>query len=106
MRLTRRWVFSGASGGALGLLAAACGGATQTAPAGPTSPPAPTAAATPEPRELVVLAAASLTDAFTEMGEDFPKQPGMAGVKLTYSFGASSQLRQIGAGLRLRFARR
>ena len=27
------------------------------------------------------------------MGEDFPRQPGMAGVKLTFSFGASSQLR-------------
>src|SRR5262249_35899096 len=78
--------------GALALLAAACGGAAQTsAPAGPTT--AATAAATPEPKELVVLAASSLTDAFTEMGEDFPKQPGMAGGKLTFSFGASSQLR-------------
>jgi molybdate transport system substrate-binding protein len=91
MRLTRRRAAGGVSAGALALLAAACGGSTQTAPAGPTT--APTPAATPEPKELVVLAAASLTDAFTEMGEDFPKQPGMAGVKLTYSFGASSQLR-------------
>ncbi len=91
MRLTRRRAFGGGTAGALALLAAASGGATQTAPAGPTT--APTPAATPEPKELVVLAASSLTDAFTEMGEDFPRQPGMAGVKLTYSFGASSQLR-------------
>jgi molybdate transport system substrate-binding protein len=92
MRLTRRRAVGGASAGALALLAGACGGATQTgAPAGPTT--APTPAATPEPKELVVLAASSLTDAFTEMGDDFPKQPGMTGVKLTFSFGASSQLR-------------
>jgi molybdate transport system substrate-binding protein len=91
MRSTRRRVIGGAAGGALGLLAAACAGATRSAPAGPISAPSP--AATPEPRELVVLAAASLTDAFTEMGEDFPRQPGNAGIKLTYSFGASSQLR-------------
>jgi molybdate transport system substrate-binding protein len=91
MGLTRRRAFGGGTAGALALLGSACGGATQTAPAGPTTAPSP--AATPEPRELVVLAAASLTDAFTEMGEDFPRQPGNAGVKLTYSFGASSQLR-------------
>jgi molybdate transport system substrate-binding protein len=48
-------------------------------------------AATPEPKELVVLAASSLTDAFTEMAGEFPKQA--AGVKLTFSFGGSSQLR-------------
>jgi len=94
MRLTRRRAFGGGTAGALALLAAACGGAAQTtpvAPAGPTT--APTPAATPEPKELVVLAASSLTDAFTEMGDDFPRQPGMAGVRLTFSFGASSQLR-------------
>jgi len=94
MRLTRRWAVGGGAAGALALLAAACGGAAQTtpaAPAGATSAPPP--AATPEPKELVVLAASSLTDAFTEMGDDVPKQPGMAGVKLVFSFGASSQLR-------------
>jgi molybdate transport system substrate-binding protein len=34
-----------------------------------------------------------LIDAFTEMAEDFPKQPGMSRVRLTFSFGASSTLR-------------
>ncbi|HEX2036394.1 MAG TPA: molybdate ABC transporter substrate-binding protein [Chloroflexota bacterium] len=73
------------------LTAVACGGAGQTGAQPPATPgtPAPTA----EPRELVVLAPASLTDAFTEMGGDFPRQPGMAGLSLTFSFGASSQLR-------------
>jgi molybdate transport system substrate-binding protein len=71
---------------------AACGaGGTQTGPAQPTTNPTP--AATPEPKELIVLAAASLADAFTEMGDDFPKQPSMAGVKLTFSFAGSSALR-------------
>jgi molybdate transport system substrate-binding protein len=93
MRVTRRGALGGGAAGTLALLLAACGaGATQTgAPAGPTT--APTPAATPEPKELVVLAASSLTDAFTEIGDDFPKQPGMTGVRLTFSFGASSQLR-------------
>lgn len=95
MRVTRRQAAGGASMNTLAFLLAACGagGATQTSPAPAQATTIPTPAATPEPRELVVLAAASLTDAFTEMGEDFPKQPGMAGVKLTLSFGASSQLR-------------
>ena len=92
MRVNRRRFAGGVSAGGCALLAAACGGATQTAASGgPSTVPSP--AATPEPRELVVLAAASLTDAFTEMGEDFPRQPGSTGVKLILSFAGSSQLR-------------
>ena len=68
---------------------AACAGGTSTPGAGQGGPaPVP-----PEPKELVVLAAASLTDAFTELGEGFSRQPEHGGVKLTYGFGASSQLR-------------
>lgn len=71
----------------------ACGGAGQVTSQPATSNVTGSPAASPEPRELIVLAAASLTDAFTEMGDDFPRQPGMAGLRLTFSFGASSQLR-------------
>ena len=53
----------------------------------------PTVGQTPEPSELLVLAASSLTDAFTEIGETLPKQAGFAGARITMSFGASSQLR-------------
>ena len=53
----------------------------------------PTVGRTPEPSELLVLAASSLTDAFTELAETLPKQAGFGGVRITMSFGASSQLR-------------
>jgi molybdate transport system substrate-binding protein len=47
---------------------------------------------------LTVLAAASLTDAFTELGDAF--EAGHEGVSLSFSFGASSSLReQILAGV-------
>jgi molybdate transport system substrate-binding protein len=86
--LRRRGLLAGPA-----VLLAACGlgGGSTARPAAPAAPPTP--AATPEPKELVVLAAASLTDAFTEMGDDFPQQPATAGVQLTFSFAASSQLR-------------
>jgi molybdate transport system substrate-binding protein len=93
MRVTRRRALGGAAAGTLALLPVACGTSAQTTPAAGAPTTLPTPAATPEPKEIVVLAASSLTDAFTEMGDDFPRQPGMAGVKLTFSFGASSQLR-------------
>ena len=70
---------------ALGLGLAACAGAARGSPAAP--------APTPEPKALTVLAAASLTDAFTELGDDFSRQPGNAGVAMTFGFGASTQLR-------------
>ena len=60
---------------------------------GPFRTPQPTVGQTPEPSELQVLAASSLTDAFSELAETLPKQPGFAGVRIIMSFGASSQLR-------------
>src|SRR5579883_2960584 len=86
-KMHRRLVLRAGVIGAAGATLAACGarsGATATT----GTPPA-----TPEPKELVVLAAASLTDAFTEAGRRFPQLPGNAGVRVTASFAASSQLR-------------
>jgi molybdate transport system substrate-binding protein len=93
MSMRRRMVVAGSVGvlGALGALAAACERAGTTESGVPTGAAPP--AATAEPRELVLLVASSLTDAFTEMGDDFPRQAGMVGVRLTFSFGASPQLR-------------
>ena len=84
MNLSRRRLVGMA---ALAPLAASCG------TAGGTGTAVPTAGQTPEPSELLVLAASSLTDAVTELAETLPKQPGFAGVRITMSFGASSQLR-------------
>lgn len=58
-----------------------------------STPPGPTAGQTPEPAELVVLAASSLTDAFGELAETLPKQASFAGVRILMGFGASTQLR-------------
>ena len=93
MTISRRWVVGTL---AMSPVAAACG--ARALSSAPTSVPTATlpAAPTPEPAELVLLVASSLTDAFTEMAEDFPRrpeQPGMARVRLTFSFGASSTLR-------------
>jgi molybdate transport system substrate-binding protein len=57
---------------------------------GPSSRPG---GGTPEaPSELVVFAAASLTESFKTIGEDFGKANG--GVKVTFNFGGSQQLVQ------------
>jgi molybdate transport system substrate-binding protein len=64
---------------------AACGGAQPTAPAA-TSAPATTAAE----NELVIFAAASLTDAFEEIGEQFGAANG--GATVTFNFAGSDQL--------------
>jgi molybdate transport system substrate-binding protein len=72
------------------VLAACGGGSTTTAPAA-TFGAVPSG--TPEPKELVLLVASSLTDAFNEMAAAFPRQPGNEGVRFTPSYGASSQLR-------------
>lgn len=58
-----------------------------------TLTPTGTPAATPEPeaRTLTVFAAASLTDAFTEIGENF--QTANPGVTVTFSFAGSQTLR-------------
>jgi molybdate transport system substrate-binding protein len=61
---------------ALALAAAACGGASTTT-AG-------------QPRELSVFAAASLTDAFTQLGEDFTATH--PDVKVTFNFAGSNDL--------------
>jgi molybdate transport system substrate-binding protein len=90
----------------LAALLTACGGATPAAPAAtnapaltamsaPTSVPAPTAM--PEPtaapaaeNELIVFAAASLTEAFKEIGEQFGAANG--GATVTFNFAGSDQL--------------
>ena len=76
------------------LLAAAC--------VSPSSPP-PSAASAPAPAavsgEIVVFAAASLTDAFQDLATGF--QQANPGARLTFNFGASSQLAaQLGQGAR------
>ena len=70
---------------------------TQVTPAAaipPTATAAATATATAEPvtKELTVLAAASLTESFGEMGKAF--EAANPGVKVTFSFGGSQLLAQ------------
>jgi molybdenum ABC transporter molybdate-binding protein len=60
-----------------------------------TEAPAPTAVppiATPEPKTLTVLAAASLTESFTELGKAFEAQN--PGVTVAFSFAGSQDLAQ------------
>lgn len=65
-------------------LVSGCGGST---PAGTSGSTAPTAAAG---GKITVLAAASLTEAFTQIGKDFQaKNPGQ---QVTFSFGSSATL--------------
>lgn len=78
------------------LATAAC--APQATPAAPTTAPT-TAAATQAPvpttvsaKNLTVLAAASLTESFTELGKMFETQN--PGVKVAFSFAGSQQLAQ------------
>lgn len=83
------------------LLVAAC---TPQATAAPTAAPIAPEAATQEPaateispRTLTVLAAASLTESFTELGKMFEAQN--PGVTVAYSFAGSQQLaQQLGQG--------
>ena len=78
IRLARRHLLAGSL-----LLVGGCGEGTAQPGAAPTA----------EPNELVILAAASLTDAFTALAADFPRQPGERGMRVTLAFGGSSQLR-------------
>jgi molybdate transport system substrate-binding protein len=85
------------------MLLAACGGAQPAAPAATTAPAAPTSAleATAAPAaqttELTVFAAASLTDAFKEIGKHF--ETANPGTTVTFNFAGSQQLaQQIGQG--------
>lgn len=73
----------------LGALLAACSSATGDTAADPAS--SPTEAGEVD-GEVVVFAAASLRDTFTELGERFEQQH--PGVTVTFSFGASSTLAQ------------
>ena len=71
---------------------------TVAAAAQPTSAPKPIAGA-PVSGEVVVFAASSLTDAFQDMATTF--QQANPGAKVTFNFGASSQLAtQLGQGAR------
>lgn len=75
-----------AAAAGLALLLAGCGGgATTDTAAAPTS-------AAPEPRELTVLAAASLTETFTELGAQFELDN--PGVTVKFNFASSSDLAQ------------
>ncbi|RKS80440.1 molybdate transport system substrate-binding protein [Motilibacter peucedani] len=70
---------------ALALLTSACGGSS--------SPAASRAASSADPSgSITVFAAASLTGAFTELGQQF--EQANPGTKVTFSFGASSTLAQ------------
>jgi molybdate transport system substrate-binding protein len=73
----------------LALLLAVSACTPQTAPAAPT-PEATQAAA--DPKTLTVLAAASLSESFTELGQQFETQN--PGVKVSFSFAGSQQLAQ------------
>lgn len=88
--LRPRWLF------VLALLAAvlaACGGTPAAAPA-PTNAPAAAPAAA---GDLTVFAAASLTDAFKQIGQQFGAANG--GASITFNFAGSDQLAtQIGQG--------
>jgi molybdate transport system substrate-binding protein len=65
-----------------------------TAPAAPTSAPtaAPTTAPSGQSVELLVFAAASLTDSFQAIGKGF--EAANPGTKVTFNFGGSQQLAQ------------
>jgi molybdate transport system substrate-binding protein len=70
-----------------------------TAPAAQPTPASKPAAAAPVAGEIVVFAASSLTDAFQDMATAF--QQANPNARLTFSFGASSQLAtQLGQGAR------
>ena len=83
----------------LTLFLAACGTAATSVPVTvpPTATEAPTIeptiapTSTPEPRTLTVFAAASLTDAFNEIGKNF--EVANTGVIVTFNFAGSQALR-------------
>lgn len=80
----------------LSIFLTACGASATLTPAPATEAPtlAPTAippTSTPEPRTLTVFAAASLTDAFTEIGAAF--DAANPGVTTTFNFAGSQALR-------------
>ena len=84
------------------VLLTGCGTAVTAVPTQPsttaTQPPStPEPEATPEPVELTVFTAASLTEAFTELGEQFEAQH--PGATIVFNFAGSNQLaEQINQG--------
>ena len=78
------------------LLVTACGGSTQSSSADTTAQATPSASASPSAAavsgDIAVFAAASLTEAFTQIGADFEAANPEASV--TFNFGASSALAQ------------
>lgn len=86
----------------LALLVTACGSPQTPSPGAPAAtatplPPPPTP--TPAPKDVTVFAAASLTDAFKEIGTAFEQET--PGAKVVFNFGATNQLRtQIEQGAR------
>lgn len=78
----------------LGLGLAGCGASTPAtdAPASPTEAASATGHPVNLEGEIVVFAAASLQDTFTDLGEQFEQQH--PGVRVTFSFGGSSTLAQ------------
>lgn len=78
----------GALAGALVLLVAACGSGPGTSPSSGEAPAAGGAVS----GNIAVFAAASLTDAFTEIGTGF--EAANPGATVTFNFGASSALAQ------------
>lgn len=82
---TARWLGCNLLVACLGLLATACAGENASSTM---------ATASPEPAvELVVFAAASLTEAFQEIGREW--QAAHPGVTVTFNFAASQQLAQM-----------
>ena len=73
----------------LALFLTACG--TAVIPASTTVPATEAPTTAPEARTLTVFAAASLTDAFTEIGKDF--ETANPGVTVTFNFAGSPALR-------------
>lgn len=74
------------------LLLAACGNAAPTNAPAATLAPTVTAAANPQTITLNVFAAASLTEAFGEIGKQFEAQH--AGTSIVFNFAGSQQLAQ------------
>src|SRR5512144_3086434 len=86
MRGTSRLLFAALA--ALGSVAAACG--SDSSPASPTTTGGPATTAAAIDGAVTVFAAASLTAAYTEIGEAF--KAAHPGTSVTFSFAASSDL--------------
>lgn len=89
------WVRLGVLAGGLALTVAACGGSSGSPTTADTSSSSPAGTGGEVPAvsgDVVVFAAASLTESFTQIGEDF--EASNPDVAVTFNFGASSALAQ------------